>query len=89
LALSDLRSPQRLTAVLFHKRGAVVTRGAAFEQLPPTAEHLLATRSSAGAASRAAVSSLVHSEVELDGPVSGGLQVKLRVDSALDAEEKQ
>jgi hypothetical protein len=88
-ALSDMRSPHRLTAVLFRKRGAVVTRGTAFEQLPPTAEHLLATRSSTGTASRAAVSSLVHAEIELDGPVGGGLQVKLRVDSALDAEEKQ
>jgi hypothetical protein len=88
-ALGDMRSAHRLTAVLFRQAGGVVSRGAAFEQLPPTAEHLLATRSSAGGAARTAVSSLARAEVELNGPVEGGLAVKLQVDSALEAEEKE
>jgi hypothetical protein len=88
-ALGEIRSAHRLTAVLFSKGGAVVSRGAAFEQLPPTAEHLLATRSAAGGRSRKAVSSLARTEVELDGPVEGGLAVKLLVDSDLEAEKKE
>jgi len=82
-ALGDMRSAHRLTAVLFSKEGGVVSRGAAFEQLPPTAEHLLATRSAAGGGSRKAVSSLVRTEVELNGPVEGGLTVRLLVASIL------
>jgi hypothetical protein len=87
-ALGEMKSPHRLTAVLFREAGGVVSRGAAYEQLPPTAEHLLATRSATDATVRTKYSSLARSEIELNGPVEGGLAVKLLVDSDLETEKE-
>ena len=45
-----------------------------------TAERLLASRGSGGAAKRSPVSLLAREELELDGPVEGGLAVRLRIE---------
>ncbi len=87
-ALGELKSSHRLTAVLYREAGGVVSRGAAYEQLPPTAEHLLATRAASDATVRTKYSSLARSEIEMNGPVEGGLAVRLLVDSNLEAEEE-
>jgi hypothetical protein len=87
-ALSEMKSSHRLTAVLFREAGGVVSRGAAYEQLPPTAEHLLATRAAAEATVRTKYSSLARSEIEMNGPVEGGLAVRLLIDSGLEAQEE-
>jgi hypothetical protein len=87
-ALSALKSSHRLTAVLFREAGGVVSRGAAYEQLPPTAAHLLATRSATDATARTKYSSMARFEIEMNGPVEGGLAVRLLVDSNLEAEEE-
>lgn len=88
-ALSRRRGAQRLTAVLYRRAGTVVSRGAEYGALPPTAERLLASRSSGGAAQRSPVSLLAREELEMDGPVEGGLAVRLRIDPnlGLDGEE--
>jgi hypothetical protein len=87
-ALSELKSSHRLTAVLYKEAGGVVSRGAAYEQLPPTAEHLLATRAATDATKRTRYSPLARSEIEMNGPVEGGLAVRLLVDSNLEAQEE-
>ena len=86
-ALGQRRGAQRLTAVLFRRSGSVVSRGAEYGPLPPTAERLLASRSSAGASQRSPVSLLAREEIELDGPLEGGLAVRLRLDPGLGPEE--
>jgi len=86
-ALGDWRSQHRLTAVLYQRSRGVVARGEALPGLPPTAEHLLSRSSSRSATSRTSVAALVLDEIEMDGPVEGGLAVKLRLDTGLRAEE--
>jgi hypothetical protein len=88
-ALGEIHSARRLTAVLIRRAGGAVAHGRAFEQLPPTAEHLLATDSLAGSSGRVSLSTLARAEIELDGPVDGGLAVHLLVDSALEPEEEE
>lgn len=82
-ALGGLRSPHRLTAVLFERAKGVVTRGAALPALPPTAEHLISRRAASTETVRTYVTPLLRLEHELDGPVSGGLAVKLILEPAL------
>jgi hypothetical protein len=80
-ALGERRSAHRLTAVLFRRAPGVVSRGEELEALPPTAERLLASRGATGAARRTPVALLARDEIELDGPVDGGLSVKLKIDA--------
>ena len=87
-ALSDLRSNHRLTGVIFEPGGAVVARGMAYTELPPTAAKLLSLR--ATPRDRKAgplVSPLSRAEIELAGPVHGGGQIRLRIDRAGGTEE--
>lgn len=88
-ALADVRSEHRLTAVVYERGGAVVSRGIAFTELPPTAEHLLSLQrtSTAGKPVRR-VSPLVRDEQPLDGPVGGGKQLRLRVKRGFDTGEE-
>ena len=80
-ALAELRSAHRLTAVVYEPGGSVVSRGTLYSGLPPTAEKLLGLeRSTLDRRERPLSSSLARAEVELDGPVQGGLQVRLRVE---------
>jgi hypothetical protein len=82
-ALGDRRSPHRLTAVLSEPGAVVVSRGATYAQLPPTARRLLeaeGTRSRQGLADRERV------ELELDGPVSGLVTFRVQIDRAGRAE---
>jgi len=88
-ALGERRGAQRLTAVLYRRAGSVVSRGAEYGALPPTAEHLLSARSSGGASKRTPVSLLSREEIELDGPVEGGLAVRLRIDPGLGPDEEK
>jgi hypothetical protein len=89
-ALADERSAHRLTAVVYERGGAVVARGVAWAELPPTAEHLLSRdRPPASNGSiRPLVSPLARSEVELDGPVEGGRQLRLGIERGVAAEEE-
>ena len=80
--LSGLRSANRLTAVVFKPGSAVIARGASYSQLPPTAERLLTTQTRHPRNRRGAVSPVSTAEVELDGPVDGAFQVRLRVERA-------
>lgn len=88
-ALGERRGAQRLTAALYRSAGTVVSRGAEYGALPPTAERLLASRSSGGASKRTPVALLWREEVELDGPVEGGLAVRLRIDPNLGPDEEE
>jgi hypothetical protein len=88
-ALGEQRSAHRLTAVLFRRAGGVVSRGAEYGALPPTAERLLASRGAAGAAQRTPVALLARREIELDGPLGGGLLVRLSIDPALGSDEEK
>jgi len=87
-ALVDQRSAHRLTAVVYQPGGAAVSRGIAYSELPPTAERLLTLGPSRpDAARRRLVSPLGRAEVELDGPVEGGLQIRLKIDRGHATEE--
>jgi hypothetical protein len=87
-ALADRRAAHRLTGVVFRPGGAVVARGAAYDRLPPTVEHLLSL--DADPPPRQApptTAPLARSEQELDGPVEGVVQVRLRIDRGPGPEE--
>jgi hypothetical protein len=89
-ALGARRSPHRLSAVLFQAAPAVVSRGAVYDDLPPTAARLLSTRPGrprSNATRR--ISRLAATELELDGPLYGGLTLPLQVDSAWSSEENR
>ena len=77
--MGELKSDHRLIAVLFDNSPSVVRDGLEFSHLPSTAAHLLSTGARSGAASRARVSRLSSTQLELDGPVSGGLTIGVRV----------
>lgn len=87
-ALADQRSAHRLTAVVYERGGAVVSRGVAYAELPPTAERLLSLGArSARRNARPLVSPLGRAEVELDGPVEGGTQVRLKIERGFATDE--
>ncbi len=88
-ALSVSRSPHRLNAVLFQRAKGVVTRGAAYTELPPSAQHLLSTRERTTATTRTSASPLDQTGVLLEGPVTGGLAIRLNLDSGLPTEESR
>ena len=89
-ALVDQRSAHRLTAVVYERGGAVVSRGVAYSELPPTAEKLLSLEAStAEPNARPLVSPLGRAEVELDGPVEGGVQVRLKIERGFGTEEEE
>jgi hypothetical protein len=68
-ALADVQSTHRLTAVLYRPAEGVVADGAVFAGLPPTARRLVRD---GGARSRTEAVVLSRSDVELDGPLTGG-----------------
>ncbi len=77
----ERRAAHRLTAVIYRPGGALVSRGGAYSELPPTAERLLTAQAASRSSPRGTfVSPLARSEVELDGPIRGGVQVRLRID---------
>ncbi len=80
--LGELRSDHRLVAMLFHEAPTVVRDGALYAQLPPTAVHLLSRGTRSGAAFRSRVSRLGSTQLEMDGPIDGGLTIRIQVDSA-------
>nr|NIM00084.1 hypothetical protein [Acidobacteriota bacterium]NIM64010.1 hypothetical protein [Acidobacteriota bacterium]NIO58480.1 hypothetical protein [Acidobacteriota bacterium]NIQ29538.1 hypothetical protein [Acidobacteriota bacterium]NIQ84230.1 hypothetical protein [Acidobacteriota bacterium] len=80
--MGELRSDHRLVAVLFHEAPSVVRDGTLYAQLPPTAVHLLSRGTRTGAAFRSRVSRLASTQLEMDGPISGGLTIRVKVDTA-------
>ena len=82
--LGDLRAANRLTAVLYHQASGVVSRGVAYNDLPPTAQKLLSARPRSTGTSAIRVADLIRTEQVLDGPVEGGVVVRLQVDSDLE-----
>ncbi len=79
-ALAELGGANRLQAVVFRAGGAVVARGETYSELPPTAERLLATQVGSPRARATQVSTVARGESVLDGPVRGGVRLRLRVD---------
>jgi hypothetical protein len=77
--LSDLYAPNRLSAMIVERGGSVISGGGAFVQLPPTAERLLATQATETRRRLATNSPIATAEIELDGPVTGMQQARLRV----------
>jgi hypothetical protein len=79
--LKDRRGANRLTAVVYRTGGALVSRGAEYTDLPPTAERLLATQAGPRTQPSAPfVSPVGRAEAMLDGPVRGGQRIRLRVE---------
>ncbi len=92
-ALAEQRSAHRLTAVVYEQGGTVVSRGTLFPSLPPTAERLLSLRAASGSRNaKPPASPVARAEVELDGPVEGGVQLRLKVErgvlTVLEGEER-
>ena len=88
--LGEMKAENRLIAVLYDDSPTVVRDGLAFSGLPATAAHLLATGARSGAASHSRVSRLATTQIELDGPVGGGLTIGVMVaggDSSEDPKE--
>lgn len=82
--LGDMRASNRLTAVIFYQASGVVSRGVAYADLPPSAQKLLSAKPRSGGTSTTRVADLVRAEQVLDGPVDGGVVVRLQVDSGLE-----
>jgi len=81
-ALSELGSAHHLQVVLLGGTPGIVTRGLAYDRLPPTAEKLLGG-APAGRGSRTHASVLSRAEVVLDGPVEGGVVAALELEGAV------
>jgi hypothetical protein len=80
--LGEMRSDHRLVAVLYDDSPTIVRDGAAFSHLPPTAAHLLSSGARSGAAFRPRASRIATSQLEMDGPISGGLSIRVEVDAS-------
>jgi hypothetical protein len=55
-----------------------------YEDLPPSAQKLLSSRPGPSGTSKTRVAGLVRVEQVLDGPVDGGIVVRLQLDSGLE-----
>jgi len=77
--IGEMKAENRLMAVLYDDSPTVVRDGAVFSKLPATAAHLLSTGARSGAATHSRVSRLATTQVELDGPVGGGLTIGVMV----------
>lgn len=77
-ALNEAGASNRLTAALFRRAPGVVSRGASYETLPPTAARLL---KGDGGPRVTQAARLSGADVALDGPVLGAKIVRLKVDS--------
>lgn len=80
-------SAHRLRGVLHEPGHAVVSRGVVYDELPPTVERLLSSAHVTPGRPRRDVSELGSSEVQLDGPLEGALQVRLRVEGGTAAKD--
>jgi len=87
--LNDIESSHRLTAALVRGATGVVSRGEVYESLPPTAERLLGANGSKRPAARTRVARLDTDVVELDGPVEGGVAIRLKLDGDLPLEAER
>jgi hypothetical protein len=87
--LGEMRSDHRLMAVLYHESPTIVRGGASFSQLPPTAAHLLSGGSRSGSTFRSPVSRLATSQQEMDGPIVGGLAIRVDVDNSAPEDSKE
>lgn len=80
--LGELQADHRLLAVLFESTaGGVVRDGRAWESLPPTAARLLATARTESRSTRSLVRAVDRSERTLDGPIEGGLALRIRIEA--------
>ncbi len=77
--LGEMQSDHRLVAVLYDDSPTIVRDGAAFSHLPPTAAHLLSNGARSGVVFRSRVGRLATSQLEMDGPISGGLTIQVKV----------
>jgi hypothetical protein len=84
-----MKSSHRLVAVLYDGSPTVVRGGVAFSGLPASALHLLSTGVRSGASSRSRVSRLSTTQLEMDGPISGGLTIGINVDGAESSENSK
>ncbi len=78
-ALGRPRSPHRLTAILFRAGEGAVVEGRVLEELPPSALQWITGRRGATARSKRKTVLLEKVETELDGPLTGGLMIRLEV----------
>jgi hypothetical protein len=78
-ALGRPRSPHRLTAILFRAGEGAVVEGRVLEELPPSALQWIKARRGATARSSRKTVLLEKIETELDGPLTGGLMIRLEV----------
>jgi hypothetical protein len=60
----------------------------AYADLPPSARRLLGSEEAAQRQATLRVSDLVEQELELDGPIDGGVVVRLQIDPERSPEEE-
>lgn len=75
--LSDPGADNRLAAVLYRAAPSAAVGGAVLEGLPGSAGRLLASEGASAAVLPGRVAALARDEVDLDGPVEGGVAVRL------------
>jgi len=85
--LAERRSAHRLGAVLYERSRGAIAQGEAYAGLPPTAQHLMGTLAATSNRRRTDVTPLVRAEIELDGPLSGGLRIRLQLNPDLSSED--
>ena len=78
--LAELKADHRLTVLLVEPSPGSVSRGQAYPALPPTAARLLGSDRGQGNGALA-YARLAHAERALDGPIQGGLAVRLKVEA--------
>jgi hypothetical protein len=86
-ALGESRPENRLTAVLYERSRGIIARGEHYPELPPTALHLMESLAVTSSRRKTHAALLASAEVDLDGPVVGGLMIRLRLETELTTEE--
>ncbi len=79
-ALAEQRAENELTAVIYEASRSIVADGADYEELPGTARRLLGGPGRPAGAARGGASLLGRFELPLDGPVVGGIVVRLQIE---------
>jgi hypothetical protein len=86
--LGQLQATHRLVAILYQNSPTVTRDGVTYSDLPPTAAHLLSRGARVGGVSRSRVSLLGRAEIEMDGPIKGGLSMRVQIAGGSGDEEQ-
>jgi len=88
-ALSEVKSANRLTATLYEAPEGIVKDGRVYSRLPASARHLLSREGRRAATTSGAAEVIATFDSILDGPVSGGVVVRLEIEPRVGQEDSR